>query len=489
MKKLGRPSIDPLIMLLVVIATVTLIRVITLTASQLDLHGDEAQYWSWSEVLDWGYYTKPPAIAWIIHFTTALFGDSEWAVRLSSPLLHSGTSLLCGLIAHRLYGEKALFWGGILFLTLPAVSFSSCIISTDVPLLFFWALALYSMINLLENRHPLWAIVLGITIGFGILSKYAMAYFIICLVLSCFIIKRDKWFLKSWQAILTLTTAILTIFPNILWNIDSDWVTVAHLGDNVNLKGELFNISHAGIFLAEQAGIFGPILFLILLFRIIAVTRGTSENRETWLLCYVLPVLAIVTVQAVLSRANANWAAPAYIAATILVTGWIINHSNKWILWVCIPFHTAIMLAVIIYYLGIPGIEPPLKSDPLRKLRGWQETSDAIAKIMVDRPNHILLSEDRKVMASLLYGLRHKMLNPLIWDYDGHPNHHYELTAKYKPKTGDEVLLVAKWEYPYPILNQFASKKSLGTVEVPIGKGIKRKLYLFELADYASNQN
>ena len=264
------------------------------------MHGDEAQYWSWSQDLDWGYFTKPPLIAWAIHLTTLIFGNSEWAVRLSSPLFHAGTSLFCALLATELFGRKALIWTGIIFLTLPAVSFSSFLISTDVPLLFFWSVALYTLLQILRTHHFLWAVLLGVTLGAGLLSKYAMGYFIICSFLACSLIQQHRWFLKSYHILISILIALAIIAPNIYWNFYSGWATVTHLGDNINLKGNLFNFSNAIYFLAEQAGVFGPVLFVVLVASIIKLLRGKSTNTEKWLLCYILPILLIVTLQAFL---------------------------------------------------------------------------------------------------------------------------------------------------------------------------------------------
>ena len=183
--------------LVAIIATVTLARLAVLLTSGIGFHGDEAQYWSWSQDLDWGYYTKPPMIAWLIGASTAVCGDVEWCARAGSPLLHAGTSLLCGLIGQRLFDARIGFWAGLLFLTLPAVSFSSALISTDVPLLFFWALALYSLLRVLNSRSPSWCVVLGFALGLGLLSKYAMAYFLISMVLSCALYREHRWFLVS----------------------------------------------------------------------------------------------------------------------------------------------------------------------------------------------------------------------------------------------------------------------------------------------------
>ena len=50
--------------------------------------------------------------------------------------------------------------------------FSARIISTDVPLLFFWALALLAYVKLLAGADTRWGIVLGAAFGFGLMAKY-----------------------------------------------------------------------------------------------------------------------------------------------------------------------------------------------------------------------------------------------------------------------------------------------------------------------------
>jgi len=464
-----------------IVIAVTLARLTLLAASNIGLHGDEAQYWSWSQELAWGYYTKPPMIAWLIGATTWVCGDVEWCARAGSPLLHAGTSMLCGLIGARLFDPRTGFWAGLLFLTLPAVSFSSAVISTDVPLLFFWALALYALIRVLDDRAPAWCVVLGLAIGLGLLAKYAMAYFVIGMVLGCGLFREHRWFLISPYMFGVSLPAGLLIIPNLAWNMENGWATVAHVGQNANLGGPLFHLDEAAAFLGEQAGVFGPLLLAVLAWRIIQLFRGQVDRREAWLFCFCLPVLLIVTVQAFLSRANANWAATAYVSATILVAGWTVSKARLWLAKTSIGLHAAAALALAVFFLGLPGVEPPLKSDPLRRMRAWPETAAPIIQAMRKDPDRILLTDDRKTMASLLYQLRDTPFRPLMWDYNGHPDHHYELTARYRPALGDRVLLVAKWDNPHPILAQFAKHDRLPPVDVPIGVGRSRVLHLFTL--------
>src|ERR1051325_5649220 len=66
------------------VAAITVVRLLWLAVHSPDLYPDEAQYWFWAQYPALGYYSKPPLVAWVIALTTALFGDSEFAVRLAA---------------------------------------------------------------------------------------------------------------------------------------------------------------------------------------------------------------------------------------------------------------------------------------------------------------------------------------------------------------------------------------------------------------------
>src|ERR1700741_3641741 len=89
---------------ILLVLALTVVRVLALFATPLQLSPDEAQYWLWSRTLDFGYYSKPPVIAWAIWATTAVGGDAEAWVRLSANLFQAGATLVVFLIGRRLYG-------------------------------------------------------------------------------------------------------------------------------------------------------------------------------------------------------------------------------------------------------------------------------------------------------------------------------------------------------------------------------------------------
>src|SRR5678815_6087713 len=80
-------------------AGLALARLVALFRTPLELYPDEAQYWLWSRTLDFGYYSKPPVIAWAIWATTRLGGDAEplSLIHISEPtrLLSISYAVFC----------------------------------------------------------------------------------------------------------------------------------------------------------------------------------------------------------------------------------------------------------------------------------------------------------------------------------------------------------------------------------------------------------
>ena len=52
--------------LLIILGALLVIRLVVVYLAKTDLFFDEAQYWLWSRDLAFGYFSKPPLIAWLI---------------------------------------------------------------------------------------------------------------------------------------------------------------------------------------------------------------------------------------------------------------------------------------------------------------------------------------------------------------------------------------------------------------------------------------
>src|SRR3954452_15962527 len=214
------PRIKPSFALAVaILATLTVLRLIGLKLSTVDLFFDEAQYWAWSREPAFGYFSKPPLLAWTIALAERVCGGSEACIRAPAPLFYFGTSLLVYATARTLYDSRTAFYAALTIALATGTAFSARIISTDVPLLFFWALALLAYVKLLKGGDLRWGAVLGVALGFGLLAKYAMIYFLLGVAIATFIDRDARTLMRSPSLWLALPIALIIIAPNILWNI------------------------------------------------------------------------------------------------------------------------------------------------------------------------------------------------------------------------------------------------------------------------------
>src|ERR1700680_4162877 len=71
-----------------IVAGLTLVRLIGLAPSVVDLFPDEAQYWAWSRDLAWGYFSKQPLLAWTIAAADHVCGRAEAWLLAPAPSEH-----------------------------------------------------------------------------------------------------------------------------------------------------------------------------------------------------------------------------------------------------------------------------------------------------------------------------------------------------------------------------------------------------------------
>jgi 4-amino-4-deoxy-L-arabinose transferase-like glycosyltransferase len=467
-----------------IVLALTGVRILVLALSELNLHGDEAQYWSWAQDLAFGYVSKPPMVAWIIAAATAVCGDGEACVRVASPLFHAATSGMIFLLGRELFDRRAGFWACITYATLPAVSYSSGLITTDVPLLFFWSVALYAFVRLSRSGHGAWGIVLGAALGLGLLSKYAMVYFLLCALVHGALSAAARRVLLSRHTAVALVLGAIIVAPNVLWNVQNGWATLSHTAANANWSGPLFHPGRMLEFVGAQFGVFGPLLFAALMWWLAAGRPWRGNEAERLLFAFAVPVLLVVTVQSLLSRANANWAAVVYVAASVAVVAWLARR-DRWRL-VRLSFGLHLAVAAMLYGLvaGASGGGLPARYDIFARLRGWDTLGNTVAALMAERSDATVLTDDRMVMAELLYYTRDRKIPIVIWDADGAPGNQYEMTAPLTTATGARVLYVTSWSEPGAILSRFAAAQPLPALTVPDRPGRSRTFYMYDLDGY-----
>lgn len=475
---IARP--EPFTLVAILIALLTIARVAVVIATPLNLGPDEAQYWSWSLTPAFGYFSKPPLIAWIIGASTSLCGDGEACIRISSPLFHAGSALILYFAGRALYDARVGAWAALTYALMPGTSFSSLLITTDVPLLFFWSLALLALAKLRQAESMAWAIVLGVAVGLGLLSKYAMLYFVLGAGLALLSNVDGRRLITSRAGLIALATALIVFAPNIIWNVTHQFETVSHTAANANIGGG-FKLSKLLEFLGAQVGIFGPIAMGLLIW---GIARGWMDraltSADTLLIALAAPPLVIVTIGALISRANANWAAPAFVALAVLVAAWGVKRGATRVLAANLIVNA--IAAVLIMALAVsPAIVTALGQDnAAKRLRGWPEAGRTIANAANAGAYTALMSDDREDMASLFYYARPLNVPLRMWPR-AEAGNEYEAAYALRPEESAHVLFVTRRENASDVLKAFAHSERIATFETRLDSKRTRKFFLFVL--------
>ncbi|MGE5540300.1 MAG: ArnT family glycosyltransferase [Gemmatimonas sp.] len=484
------PALGNIVVLLVVIAALRVLHLLFLYP--VDLAPDEAQYWAWAQAPAFGYFSKPPLIAWAIASTTAVCGDAEGCVRLSSPLFQLGAALFVLGVGRRLFArsngdhpQAALIGAAsaLALTTLPGVFVSSAVASTDAPLLFFWSGALYALIRALDEDNARWWALLGICIGLGFMAKYAMGFFVLSLVLLVAVDRDARARLVGRGMLAALAIAVLIVSPNILWNAQNRFVTLAHTEANANIGGSLFHPLALIEFVGAQFGVFGPIFFAALLWIAIARWRLLADRSYRLLAIFAAPPLLLMIVLSILSRANANWSAPTYIAGTVLVVAVLIAERRRRLVTASVALHTAVAVLAfaLVAWADARPTALPSWADPLKRLRSWDSYGRAVASVSAAVPHIGYVFDDRPGLVELLYyGPR-----PVeAWKWNDKPkiDDHYDLTRNVATAPPGPLVLVTESKDPSGILASFEHSEPIGGVRQVLGRGRERvlRLYLVE---------
>lgn len=472
---------------LLLVAAMTAWRLAVLAFDAPNLSFDEAQYWAWAQSLDLGYYSKPPMVAWAIAATTAACGEGAGCIKLGAALAHAATALVLLLLGRDLYGPRVGAWSAALWASMPAVSLSSVMITTDPFLLLFWAASLLFLVRAVAAgpRPNRWWVALGLAMGLGLLSKYAMILFAASVALWLAWSPERRPLRRAPGLWLAAGLALLVYLPNAAWNAVNGFVSYAHTKDNANLGGELFNPGKLAEFLGGQFGVFGPIAFAALLAALWTALRRPEDDRVRLLAAFTLPVLALMTVESFLSRANANWSAPSFVAGVVLVAAFLARRAPR-LLAASLALH---LLAAGVMYnqdavRGALGLADSHRLDPMKRIRGWDRVGERVARILADHPQARLMAHERKLIATLIYYVRPHPFDAVKWNPDGGVDDWFDQTTRLEPGTPEVIYVTETADLPADIGRRFARAEKVEDIVIPLYGDYQRRVGVWHLAGF-----
>lgn len=480
--------------LIVAILLGTAHRISFLLSERLPLSPEETQYWDWSRVLDWSYYSKPPLIAYLIHVSTSLFGSTAFAVRFGSVAI----ALMLAAIVYFwlrefLESEQLAFWSTLALGVLPLYAAGAVLMTTDAPLLLFWALTVWMLSRaIFQERRYAWFLA-GLFFGLGLLSKYTMLLLAPCIALFLLSSRERRPWLRRPEPYLALLLGCLLFLPVVLWNRSHDWVGFRHVAGQAGFDQGPTVITPADFFefLGSQVAVVTPLFFLALLWsgwRSLRRSEGV-DDRLRFLFFTSVPVLLFFLAKSLHSRVQANWAAPAYFTWVPLTVALFhrriqeIRPTRRSRLLIClagVAFATALTARVLLHepnvlqtFLGDrrPGLHPHAR------LLGWDQLGAAVTRIHREMPRPdrtFLLSHEDFVTAELAFYVQGQPRTYCV--ALGRRMNQYDIWGGLEEKKGWYALYVVRGRADAPA-KEIASGFESITPPVIISVGRRGKIY------------
>jgi hypothetical protein len=355
-------------------------------------------------------------------------------------------------------------------------SFYGVAATTDGLLLLYWIAAMLFLRIALDGKRIAW-LVAGGFMGLALLSKYSAGVFAASTALAMLHPSWRHWWRSPWPWLAGLT-ALLVFSPNLWWNFTHGAPTIAHTAEISQHGGYSAHPEAMLEFLLTQFLVAGPIIFGGFLAWLIS--REWLPNRaasaDGWfLLSLSVPFLAVISLQALLSRAHANWAAPAMAAGCLAAVYFLLQRRR----WLVASFAINVLLAVLLYHFDVLvrepfGLQHTVRTDPFWATRSWPNIHAQVRDVLRNPPSGNgsarVASDDRAILAQLQWGLVLSPGSALGWQRGARPSNHFDQHFPLPSKLDAPVLLVTTAPAA-DVLAAFPGAQSAGTARSEVLQG------------------
>ncbi len=471
-----------------------LFRIYYILTGPFDLSFDEAHYWEWSRRLDLSYYSKGPMIAYLIHAGTLIFGDTVFGVRILAVAFSALSSIMLYRLGSELYDQRTGFAAALLVLVVPLYSVYGVIFTIDSPFIFFWILSLFlfwkvindSLSSDVNRKSVLQWVLLGISVGMGLLTKYTMAFFYLSAFLFLLSRKETRRLLSSRGPYISFVCSMVVFSPVMAWNAAHGWLTLKHTAGQAHIHdGLVISAKDFFEFLGSQLGVVTPILFIMIF---IALWRLRKDEKGAFLFWFSVPVILFFILKSVQGKVQANWALPGYSAGFIAFAAYYMRGAGS----LKKPVRTVVAAALILAFAvtafaHFPRIlHLPEKKDPTARLVGWRELGREADKkyneLSLAGPLFVF-SDSYQVSSELAFYMKG---NPVTYCVNlGRRMNQYDLWPGFEKLTGYNALFVTSGDGNMPeVLVKAFGRYEKEAVSLQTKHGKVMKITFFKCYDF-----
>ncbi|HUM04502.1 MAG TPA: glycosyltransferase family 39 protein [Terriglobales bacterium] len=267
-----------------------------LTNSQYGFHRDELLTFDNAHHLAWGYVVYPPLTPFLGRVELELFGNSLRGFRFFVALAQGLVVLLAGLAARELGGKREAQLVAALAVAVAGHSlFSGAFMSYSSFDYLWWVLVAYLVIRLLKSDDPRWWVAIGAALGLGMMTKYTMGLLVLGVV-GGVLLTPARRYLKSPWLWCGVALAILIVLPNLVWQVQHDFVSREFLK---NIHNRDVRLGSTDYFLPNQlwkcASPVAVPLWCAGLWFLFAVPEGKRYRMLGWM--YVIPLAVLFALR------------------------------------------------------------------------------------------------------------------------------------------------------------------------------------------------
>jgi hypothetical protein len=198
-----------------------------LVGTRYGFHRDELAILEDARHLAWGYVSYPPVTPFFGRLALLLFGTSLLGFRFVAAMVQAVAVFLTGLMSRELGGRRE---AQILsaFAAVPFCLGAGALMQYTSFDYVCWVLAAYFVVRLLRSDDPRWFLAIGAAIGFGMMSKYTMAFFACGIAGGTILANARKYLLTKWLWF-GVAISLVIFLPNFLWQLHHDFVSLDFL--------------------------------------------------------------------------------------------------------------------------------------------------------------------------------------------------------------------------------------------------------------------
>jgi dolichol-phosphate mannosyltransferase len=437
-----------------------LLRLLYIT--QVELLPEDSYYWNYAQHLDLGYLDHPPMVAWLIWLGTAVFGDTEFGVRIGALCCAAVASLFAYRLTRNLFGEASALVALVLMQVLPFFFLAGMLMTPDAPMTAAWAASLYFLERaLVAGQSRAWLLA-GVSLGLGLISKYTIGMLVPAVFLFVILDAQSRRWLLRWEPYAALLIAGAIFSPVIIWNAQHEWASFAFQTSRRLAERPRFSLHKLLLSVLVLLTPTGLMTLLVSRF----TRRGEDDSAadaRRWLFVRVsvLTPFAVFFVFSLRHDVKIDWtgalwvgAVPALAAAIVRFATTAVGGARGWVASAWGP--TAIIMLLLyatgLHYLssGLPGVpySTHLELVPV----GWRDLGRQVS-VLADEvrsrtgKDPIIVGMDRYEIASQLSFYMPARQRSLITSRNlfGIEGLMYARWAKSLP-TGDRTLLLVAWE-------------------------------------------